>query len=45
MKGKLAVIIIIMFTIVTLAISWFWVQHIIAEYELERRTSIINGLH
>lgn len=45
MKGKVAVIIVIMFIVVFLAFAWFLLQHVIAEYELERPTSIINGLH
>lgn len=45
MKGKVAVIIIIAFTVIVLVIAWFWVQHLIVEYDLERPTSIINGLH
>lgn len=45
MKGKVAAIIVIMFTVVFLVFAWFLLQHVIAEYELERPTSIINGLH
>lgn len=45
MKGKIAVIIILIFTIVVLAIAWFWIRDIIVDYDLERPTSIINGLH
>lgn len=45
MKGKIAVLILIIFTIVFLTIAWFGIQHVIKEYDLERPTSIINGLH
>ena len=45
MKGKIIVIIMITFTVIVLAIGWFWIQHIIEEYDLERPASVINGLH
>ncbi|MDO6449444.1 hypothetical protein [Oceanobacillus profundus] len=45
MKGKTIVFVIIIFTIVVLAIGWIWILDIMAEYDLERPNSIINGLH
>lgn len=45
MKGKTVVIIMTIFTIVVLAVGWFWIQDIMVKYDLERPANIINGLH
>lgn len=45
MRGKTVVVVMIFFTIIVLAIGWFWLQDIMVEYELERPTNIINGLY
>ncbi len=36
MKGKLAVGIIILLTIIVLIISWFWLQNIIDDHDIDR---------
>jgi hypothetical protein len=33
-KGKLAILIMILFTVIALAIAWFLMQHIVEEYDL-----------
>ncbi|MFD1848932.1 hypothetical protein [Oceanobacillus bengalensis] len=45
MKGKIVVLILIIFTIVVLAIGWFLTQDIMEKFDLEPSTSIFNGLH
>ncbi|MBM7600403.1 hypothetical protein JOC34_002794 [Virgibacillus halotolerans] len=39
MKGKLAVGIIVLLTIIVLAFSWLWLQNIIDDYDIERSIS------
>lgn len=36
MTGKKTVFIILMFTIVILVLAWFWLQHVIEEYDIDR---------
>lgn len=48
MKGKTVIIIIIAVTLIGIALTWFWLQDVIVEYDLERSqpaepiTEIIN---
>ncbi len=35
LKGKVAIFIIIAFTIIALIITWFWLQDVITEYDLD----------
>lgn len=39
MKGKLAVLIIFIVIIIALVATWFWLQHIIVEYDIQRALS------
>lgn len=36
MTGKKTVFIIIAFTVVILILAWFWLQHVIEEYDIDR---------
>lgn len=39
MKGKLAVGVIVLLTIIVLALSWLWLQNIIDDYDIDRAIS------
>lgn len=42
MTGKKTVFIIILFTIIVLILAWFWLQHVIKEYDLDTATATAN---
>lgn len=44
MTGKKTVFIIIAFTIIVLILAWFWLQHIVEKYDIDRAMDTTNIL-
>lgn len=44
MSGKKTIIIIIAFTIIALILTWFWLQHVIVKYDIDKATDATNQL-
>lgn len=44
MSGKKTIFIIIIFTIVALILTWFWLQNIIDKYDIDRAIDTSNQL-
>lgn len=43
MKGRKVVFIVIITTIISLILTWMWLQHVIVEYDLDR--AMTNPIH
>lgn len=44
MSGKKTIFIIIAFTIIALILTWFWLQHVIVKYDIDRAIDTTNQL-
>ncbi|WP_404458479.1 hypothetical protein [Oceanobacillus kapialis] len=42
MRGKTAVFVLILVTIIAMIICWLWLQDVIVEYDLERALGVIE---
>ncbi|MFA1819769.1 hypothetical protein ACDX78_06165 [Virgibacillus oceani] len=36
MKEKLTIFIVLLFTVLVLVIAWFWLEHVIEDYDVDR---------